>query len=64
MPFIGYSDDRNFRYQRMREKAIFDFERVDVLPTADDEVLDATSDLDVSERINRGFVTRLSRPQY
>lgn len=57
--FVRQADDGDFRDGRMREEAVFDLERVDVLAALDDEVLDAAGDGDVAGGVDGGFVARL-----
>lgn len=45
----------------MRQQAVFDLERVDVLPPADDQVFDAAGDGDVAVGVQGGFVTGLDK---
>lgn len=43
----------------MGEEAVFDFEGVDILATADDQVFDPAGDADVAVRVEGAFVACL-----
>ena len=60
VPLVWQPDDRNIGNSGMGEETILDFKRVDVLPTFDDKVFDATSDFDIAFRIYGCFITGLS----
>jgi hypothetical protein len=56
---IRQADDADFSDAGVAEDAVFDFEGVDVLPAADDEVFDAAGDLEVAVGGHASFVAGL-----
>lgn len=59
VPFVRQPDDADFGDGRVAEEAVLDLERVDVLAALDDDVLDASGNLQVAICVHFGFVARL-----
>ena len=56
---VGEADYADVCDAGVAEEAVFDFERVDVLAAADDEVFDAAGDFDVAGGVHGAFVAGL-----
>lgn len=56
---VGQPNDADFGNGRVAEKAVLDLERMNVLAALDDEVLDASGDLQVTVCVHFGLVACL-----
>lgn len=56
---VGDADHADVGDGRARQEAVLDFQRVDVLAAADDQIFDAAGDPDVAVRVHLCFVAGL-----
>jgi hypothetical protein len=62
-PFrVGHAHDRSFEHRRMTEQRAFHFDGGNVLATADDHVLVAISDLDISGGVHHSGIADRNQP--
>jgi len=57
--FVWQAHHADFRNGRVAEEAVLDLERVDVFAALDDDVLDASGNLEIAVCVHFGFVARL-----